>query len=211
MLYLISGASASGKKTIGPRVAAELDGLKYHNGNERMSNNRAEGLKIHASWIGDALRLEREGVDLLLASQSPLGVVLAVPQAIEVSAIATCLLDCHDYVRVPRMLARGIDPRWPLGMDTLCWAVFHRMHARNPQWEQRVLKDSALADYEWERWTGWNAEDPRWDVPVFDNTTESVDETVDAVSSWIERIRREGAPLTRTQPNTTGSQRQPED
>ncbi len=149
------------------------------------------------SVIGDVLRLEREGVDLLLASQSPLGEVLAVPQAIEVSAIAACLLDCHDYVRVPRYLARGLDPRWPLGMDTLCWAVFHRMHARDPQWEQRVLKEPALADYEWARWTGWHAEDPRWDVPVFDNTTESVDVTVDAVVSWIERIRREGAPLTR--------------
>ncbi len=82
-------------------------------------------------------------------------------------------------------------------MDTLCWAVFHRMHARDPQWEQRVLMEPALADSEWERWTAWHAEDPTWDVPVFDNTTESVDVTVNAVVSWIERIRREGAPLTR--------------
>lgn len=197
MLYLICGAAASGKKTVGRRVAEQLDELEFHHDNERMSTSRAERLANQAAWFDDALRLEREGVDLLLASQCPLGEVLAVPQAVEASAISACVLDCHDYARVRRLLARCVDPRWPLGMDTLCWAVFHRMHARDPQWEQRVLREPAVADFEWERWTGWHAGDPRWDVPVFDNTAESVDVTVEAVVSWIDRIRREGAPLAR--------------
>ena len=92
-------------------------------------------------WIERAIECEREGKDLLLPAQSPLGEVLASPRAIELSAIAACVLDCHDQERTTRYAQRPFDPRWPMGMDMLCWAAFHRMHAVNPQFEQRVLRD----------------------------------------------------------------------
>jgi hypothetical protein len=197
MLYLVSGASASGKKTLARAVAEGLPGLTAHHDNEKPSRTRTERLQNLARWIDDALELEREGVDLVLATQSPLGELLASPRAIELEGIAPCLLDCHDYVRRQRISDRGIDPDWPMGMDTFCWAVFHRMHAYDPRWEQGVCVDHEHRPSDWSRWTDWEKHDPRWSVFIHDNTDASLEASTRAMCDWIERIRTEGAPLTR--------------
>jgi len=104
MLYLISGASASGKKTIARAVAERLPNLSGHHDGEKASltgNNRVPNLE---RWVEDALALERDGIDLLLGTQSPLGEILASPQAIELAGIAPCLLDCHDFTRRRRLV-----------------------------------------------------------------------------------------------------------
>ena len=93
------------------------------------------------------------------------------------------------------MAFRAPDPRWPFGMDTLCWAAWHRMHAIDPQWEQRVLRNEAVAQYHWDRWSSWRPGDPRWQVTVVDTTALTVPQAVDRVSAWIERTRSEGTTL----------------
>ncbi len=100
MLYLISGAAASGKKTIARAVAQRLPNLTGHHDNERASLTGEERITNLEGWVEDALGLEKDGIDLVLASQSPLGEVLASPRAIELEGIAPCLLDCHDFVRM---------------------------------------------------------------------------------------------------------------
>jgi hypothetical protein len=195
MFYLISGASASGKKTIARAVAERLPNLEAHHDNERLSGNGDERLSNLERWVEDAIRLEQDGVDLVLATQSPLGEVLASPRAVELEGIAPCLLDCHDFERRRRLVERGLDPEWPMGMDTFCWAVFHRLHARDPQWEQRVLLQGEHDGSVWSRWAGWQHGDPRWDVVVHDNTREDPATTVDDAAAWIEQVRAHGAPL----------------
>ena len=197
MLYVISGAVAAGKSTISravakrvPRlVAFEEDSRPAHTGEERLDN-----LDL---WIGDALALEQEGTDVVFATQCPLGEVLASPRAIELEGIAPCLLDVNDVARLERWLAEGVHPDWSVCMDHFCWAAFHRIHARDPEFEQRVLLDRDHPASVWSRWTGWTADDPRWSVFVYDSTRSDIDTTADAVAAWIGSIRENGAPLRR--------------
>jgi hypothetical protein len=197
MFILISGAAASGKKTIARALAERLPALEAHHDNERVSRNAEERRSNLEAWIEDALRLEAEGIDLVLASQSPLGEILASPRAVELEGIAPCLLDSHDFVRLDRWRQRGIHPDWPVGMDHFCWAVFHRMHARDPQWEQRVLVDRESSRSGWSRWTGWIRDDPRWKVLIHDSSGEDVETTIQAVTVWVQSVRKDGPPLRR--------------
>jgi len=197
MLYLLSGAAASGKKTVARAVVSRVDHLVTHVENEIPATTGHGRMANMERWIDTTLDLESKGLDLLLVAASPLGEVLASPRAPELSGIAACLLDCHDYERSRRIAGRGDDPQWPFGMDTLCWASWHRMHAVDPQWEQRVIREPERAHYHWERWTGWRRDDPRWQVELIDTTRHSITESVGAVGGWIERTRSQGPALAR--------------
>jgi len=71
------------------------------------------------------------------------------------------------------------------------------MHAVDPQWEQRVIRNGAVADFHWNRWTDWPSGDPRWRIELIDTTGRPIEETAAAVASWVERTRVEGTPLSR--------------
>jgi len=197
MLFLLSGAAASGKKTVARELITRVANLAAHHENEIPATTGLTRMANMERWIDTALDLEAQGVDLLLLAASPLGEVLASPRALELSGIAACLLDCHDHERSRRIAEREKDPNWTFGMDMLCWASWHRMHAIDPQWEQGVIRDGSDDQYRWERWTSWTREDPRWHVELIDTTAQRVATTVDAVAGWIERVRLEGSPLTR--------------
>ena len=197
MLYLLSGAAASGKKTVARHLVARVPNLVPHHENEIPATTTHGRMANMEQWVERAVTMESESVDLLLLAASPLGEVLASPRAPELAGIAACLLDCHDHERGRRIVERGLDPNWPFGMDTLCWASWHRMHAIDPQWEQHVVRGEETSQYQWDRWTSWKRGDPRWQVELIDTTGQGVAETVDAVASWIRRVRTQGPPLSR--------------
>ena len=195
MLYLISGAVASGKSTVSRALVGRVPDLVKLS--EHVAQTGAERMQKIGLWIEAALRLEAEGKDAVLAGQSPLGEVLAAPRAVELEGIAPCLLDVHDAKRLERWLANGVDPNWPVHMDHFCWAVFHRMHARDPRFEQHVLKKMGYADAVWSRWDQWTAGDPRWNVFIHDSTRSDEETSIEAVAGWIRSVREQGAPLMR--------------
>ena len=105
MLYLLSGAAASGKKTVARHVTAHVADLVAHHENEIPATTGHGRMAKMEQWIERALALEADRVDLLLLAASPLGEVLASPRAPELSGIAACLLDCHDHERARRVAA----------------------------------------------------------------------------------------------------------
>lgn len=82
-------------------------------------------------------------------------------------------------------------------IDHFCWAAFHRLHARDPQYDQRVLLDQPGSAQAWERWTHWTAADPRWSVPIFDSSSLDFAATVDLVSAWVASVENSGPALRR--------------
>jgi len=197
MLYLLSGAAGSGKNTAAPLVTRRVSGLVSHHENEIPVTTQSGRMANMERWLEITMTYESQGKDLLLLAASPLGEVLASPRATELTAIAAYLLDCHDHERSRRLALRPPDPQWPFGMDTLCWAAWHRMHAIDPQFEQRVLREAKPAHYHWDRWASWQRGDPRWQIELVDTTSQQVTETVDAVVAWVERTRAHGTPLSK--------------
>ncbi|MEZ4427158.1 MAG: hypothetical protein R3A51_05605 [Nannocystaceae bacterium] len=137
----------------------------------------------------------RRAIDAL-ATQAPLGELLAAPSAIEHAAIAACLLDCHDVERLRRVRARQPDDHARFNQHHLNWAAFHRVHAVDSRWQQDVItgQDPSLRC---DRWSAWGSGDPRWRVRVIDTTGAGQDEVVAAVAAWVEGLLAapERAPL----------------
>ena len=197
MLYFVSGGTAAGKSSVTKAVAEQRSDLIQFEEDDRLSQTTDERRSNLELWVQDALELEREGVDAILGSQSPLGELLAVESAPKLEGIAPCLLDAHDLVRLRRWDARGPSEEWPMTIDHFCWAAFHRLHARDPQFEQRVLLDQPGSGRAWERWRRWTASDPRWEVPVFDSSALDFESTVTLVGSWVDAVREGGPALRR--------------
>ena len=195
MFYLISGAGASGKSSIIKQLREILTNVECHDEDEIPydSENVYERFK---TWFEKALQCQKEGKDFLLTSHMPFGQLLGSKEAIKFNGISACLIDCHDYVRVKRYRNRPHFEEWPLIMDTLCWAAYHRMHAKEPEWEQRIVLNRNEGNYQHERWTSWKNDDPRWNVKVFDTTTNSIDKTVSVLVDWVNRKRNEENLLT---------------
>ncbi len=196
MLFIISGAAATGKKSVVRILKDKLENIECHDFNETPVKDGISRRIVNEEWVQKALVAQENGNDFLLSAQSPFGELLACPSAIELEGIKCCLLDCHDFVRVDRYLARPQFEEWPLCMDTLCWAVFHRMHAHDPQWEQRVIVDKDLPEFGWKRWTSWQKGDKRWDVKIIDTTKNEMEYTANLVQEWILGEKRKSQALT---------------
>jgi energy-coupling factor transporter ATP-binding protein EcfA2 len=194
MFYLITGAAASGKSTMLRNLREILTDVECHDSDEiQYDKNRKEGLDT-VEWIERALSAQKKGKDFLLVAHTPLGSLLAAPNSIKLDGISACLLDCNDFVRVDRFKNRHQMEEWPLNQDVICWAVFQRLHAFDPQWEQRIINSNP--DYQWERWENWNSDDKRWNVKIIDNSDLSIKETVNALIDWVNAKKKENNYLT---------------
>ena len=198
MFFLLSGSAASGKTTLARGLPALLDRVVCHDADEMVATTgeaRCEQLEL---WVTQALAAQQNGQDFLLTSHSPFGELLACPSAIHLAGIAACLLDCADTVRIARMRARGIDPRWPPSQDLLNWAAWHWLHAWDPQWESRVIVANGPATHRYDRWLTWQQGDPRWQVERLDTTTLTPAATLHRLVAWITHCRTRPTALSAT-------------
>ena len=189
MFFLVSGAAASGKTTIARLLGERLDQVVCHDADELPaadSDTRCANLEV---WVRSALDVQRRGHDFLLATESPLGELLACPSAPQLAGIAACLLDCADSVRIERYRAQRTDQRWPLTQQTLNWATWHRMHARDPRWESHVIDRNGAPTHRYDRWRGWRHDDPRWQVVLLDTTLLTVEQSIQLLVDWVQVVR----------------------
>jgi hypothetical protein len=189
VLLKLTGSSCSGKTVVAAGVAGQLDGVAVHDFDEIGVPEDADTRWRQASterWIVRALELQASGVDLLLTGQSPLGEVLASPSAPLLNGIAVCLVDVDDASR-PQRLERRDPGQWSAQAKAAFveWGRWHRGHAADPQYRQRVLTEDGWVRMAWDRWRSWQRSDPRWRCHVLDTTGRSIADSVDGLRDWI--------------------------
>jgi hypothetical protein len=206
VLVLLFGSSASGKTTLMHDVLPLVDRIDAHDFDELEPPPGADTAWRHGAngaWIDKALALQRDGIDLLLCGQTPIGEVLAAPNADQIEAISACLVDCDDETRAARLGHRGeswfertagplIDSfTWPEWLQLhLNWADWLRRHAEDPTWMPHVIRIAETeATMEWGRWSSWRAGDARWRFDVIDTSSLSRDNAARALAQWVEAER----------------------
>jgi hypothetical protein len=188
VLFLVFGASAAGKTIALDALRGRLADLAIHDFDEVGVPSDADKTWRQRSdevWVGRALDYQAQGVDLLLAGQTPLGELLASPSAPLLEAVSACLIDCDEPTRSARLRARGAalsgrsagDPQWL------------RRHAEDPAWCPEVIREGASHELRWERWSSWQRGDPRWRVRVIDTTSLPVEQVADELAAWIDEER----------------------
>ncbi|MBA3489792.1 MAG: hypothetical protein H0T78_09675 [Longispora sp.] len=193
MLLKLTGSSCAGKTTLALAVADRLDGITVHDFDEvgvPSDVDKRWRQQTLESWLQRAVEYQKQGLDLLLTGQSPLGEVLACPSATDLNGIAVCLVDVTDDVRVERLAQRD-GTRWsPQAVEAFTgWAQWHRRHAADPGFRPDVLTDEGWSAMRWERWRAWTAADPRWGTHIIDTTDQSVEVSVNAVEQWVTEQR----------------------
>jgi hypothetical protein len=138
MLFLLFGSSVAGKTAALNALRGRVDRLAIHDFDEIGVPPRADTAWRHRAneqWLRRALEYQADGIDVLLAGQTPLGELLALPAALDLEAVSACLLDCDDDTRSERLRARGADWFASTGgtlEDYLAWAAWMREHAASP-------------------------------------------------------------------------------
>ena len=197
MLFLLFGASCSGKTTILDELRRRDTGLAIHDHDEigvPPAPDTAWRQRTIEEWLQRVLDYQARGVDVVLAGQTPFAELLAEPSAPLLEGAAGCLVDCDDDIRNRRLdYVAAHDPWWrttPYSrQDYLNWAALMRRHVDDPQHGLEVVRASAWPEMRWERLEGLTAADPRWRVHVVDTTATSPGEAADDVLAWIERER----------------------
>jgi hypothetical protein len=204
VLFLLFGSSAAGKTFALHALRDRVPRLAIHDFDEigvPADADRAWRQRANEIWLRRALDYQAQGIDLLLAGQTPLGELLATPSAPLLDGISACLVDCDDETRIRRLRERG--PEWwarssgDLG-DYLSWAAWMRGHAEDPRFMPEVIvSDDGLPEMGWDRWSELEAGDPRWRVRVIDTSALPVEEVAARLVEWIAEERalaRAGAP-----------------
>lgn len=193
MLLLVTGSSCSGKSTAAAEVrGGAVDRLAVHDSDEHGVPSGADTAWRQGDlrlWVQQAIAMEAEGTDLLLTGQSPIGELLAIPEASDLQ-LAVCVVDVADRIRVDRLEQR--DPgKWPAeGKQTFNnWAHWHRCHAEDPGYQPEVILEGSAPWMRWERWQSWPRGDRRWSVTTIDTTDTTVTETAAALRTWVFRTR----------------------
>lgn len=195
VLFLLFGSSAAGKTFALDAMRGRVANVAIHDFDEIGVPSDADATwRQHTNevWIGRALVYQRQGLDLLLAGQTPIGELLATPSAPLLEAVASCLLDCDDPTRVARL--RDREPTRPRQSADereahLRWAEWMRRHAEDPTWRPEVIQQGSSDALRWERWSAWQRGDPRWRVRVIDTTALPVEHVAEQLTNWIDEER----------------------
>jgi len=193
MIFLVTGASGSGKTACMPDLARLLPDVALHDFDEvgvPPAADKRWRQESTEAWLRRGIAYGRAGRDLVVCGGAIPGEIRACPSAAEAGTLEICLLDCQDLVRIDRLRSRGTHG---CTQEMLSWAAWQRVHAADPGWRPDVVRDGSAPGMRWERWEGWRRGDPRWQVMVIDTTPLTVAEVAGQIARWVQRARAPGA------------------
>lgn len=199
MIYFIAGASGSGKTAIIENLKSLLPNAVIHDFDDiGVPKNADKKWRQEATeqWLQHYLK-ERDFVEVFcICGQVVLGEVLACPSAKQIDKVNFCLLDVSDFERIQRLKKRNT---YSADQNILNWAAWLRMHHKDPQWGQHVLKEDCWQSLDFSVWDQL----ANWDniaiVKDLDTTAFSIDQVAKSVADWVNKKNIQNAELI---PNT---------
>jgi hypothetical protein len=195
---LLFGASSAGKTSLLDDLRSRgLPRLAIHDHDEigvPPAPDTAWRQQTTERWLRRVLAYQAQGIDVVLAGQTPFAELFAEPSATLLDGAAACLIDCDDVTRLARLRARiSVDPWWettPYSVDdSIAWSGLLRRHVHDPQHGLEVVKENAWPEMRWEEVADLTAADPRWRVHVIDTTAASVRDSGAELAAWVSRER----------------------
>lgn len=182
-LYFIGGASGSGKTAVMPNLKELLgENIAVYDFDDIGVPDAADKKwrqEFTEKWLQ---KLLSDGKDACLLGQMVLGEILACPSAKMLGKVNFCLLDVDDFERIQRIKknhAAGSD------QNMLNWSSWLRMHHRDPQWIQHVLKEDCWSTLDFSVWDKLSHWDDKAKIKQLDTTGFSIHQTASAVADWV--------------------------
>lgn len=185
IIYIISGASGSGKTTIIPDLKTILKkDISIYDFDDIGVPKDADTLWRQASTEKWLQRLLSENKDVCLLGQIVLGEILACPCAQKIDKLSFCLLDVSDIERIRRLEQRNT---YGADQNMLNWAAWLRMHTHTPKWAQHVIKDNAWNELDFSKWESLSAWPNNVSNKILDTSNLSIQEVAHQVASWVDK------------------------
>lgn len=200
VLLLITGASGVGKSTARALVAGALSGQVDC---VELGDLAPIPMAVTRQWrqqtaelaVRRAVELRASGRHVLLAGDPvPAVEIVAAPSAVQLDAIAVCLLDANSEVQAARLTARGDDPA--LLVHHQAFADWMRQQARDPLHMLHVVSDRGWDQMRWER----VGTVPNWGMHTIDTSLLNKREVADAVLDWSRSVLTGAAPILQVDP-----------
>jgi GTPase SAR1 family protein len=183
-IFFIGGASGSGKTAVIPALKEELSSnfLIYDFDDIGIPENANTSWRQEATekWLQKIISDQK---DVCLLGQMVLGEIMACPTAAKLEKINYCLLDVYDFERIQRIESRGSKGEATQGM--LNWASWLRMHTKDLQWTQSVIKESSWQNMNFSVWDGMHQWPAKVNTYILDTTKQTILQTAQLLSKWI--------------------------
>ena len=183
--FFVGGASGSGKTAIVTGLknlfvddmeVYDFDDIGVPEGADKKWRQEAT-----EKWLQKILRNNK---NTCLLGQIVLGEILACPSAQKIDAFNFYFLDVSDYERIQRLKKRNSY----VDQNMLNWSSWLRIHHRDPQWTQNVIKDGAWDGLNFSVWDQLKSWDEKARVDFLNTTDYSIEEVTKKVSQWIKGI-----------------------
>ena len=155
MLYIITGASGSGKTACLPYLKEQLRTYEVVDFDDIGVPENADKIWRQESTEKWLQRYLSQNKPMVICGQMVTGEIISCPSFTKLDGVRILLLVCSDLERIARLKKRGT---YGANQDTLNWSAWLSMHHHDPQWEQHVIKENAweIMDFSrLEKLTSW--------------------------------------------------------
>ena len=188
MLFLVMGASGSGKSSCLSGLKQRRPEIDWRDFDDapQFATSPVDRKLATEYWMQLVVENQAKGLSTGVVGTIVLGEVVACPSATTIKGVRALLLDCADVLRIERIRTRDGYQAKGASQEMLCWAAWLRMHTSDPQWRQDVIQVETALEMDWNTWSSWQKGDARWNVPVLDKSSLTVEETTNALLPWID-------------------------